>query len=238
MSAARVLVVLASAGSLAGCGVRMVSREPAKVLFPEGAYSDPARRAACFEGTQQIVAERPRVVEGPAAVPGDDARAVVLSVRDQSQELEVEAMEIRRGPWSGSLLFAGTASETRFADGVSVYPGPHAQLQIRFLLRSAVRGGLFEHLTYCYQASVVANVGPEDRAVTVVLSDLPNHPPREGPRIDFDPPRIAMPLPAGTSDDPMRDEELPVDEALRDNVEGAAPVGTTLFDNGYLRRFR
>lgn len=230
--------MVACAGSLAGCGVQMISREPAKVLFPQGAYSDPAPRAACFEGTQQFVAERQRVVEGPAAIPGDDARALVLSVRDQSRELEVEAMEVRRGPWSGALLFAGTASETRFGDGVSLYPGPRAQLQISLLLRSVVRGGLFEHLSYCYRASVVANVGPDDRMIAIVLSDMPNQPPRDGPRIELDPPRIATPLPGSIIEDPRPDGDVPIDAASGDDVESAAPVGATLLDQGRGRRYR
>lgn len=215
MSAMKVGVVLLGASCVAGCGVGTVTREPPKVLFPKGAYGDPAPRVACFESAQQFVQQKARVVEGPAAVPGDDARPLVLSVRDQSRELDVEAMEVLGVPFSGRVLFAGTASDTRFADGISVYPGPRAQLEISFLLRSAVRGGLFEHLTFCYRASLFMSVRPDDSSLVIVVSDQPNQPPRMGPLIVFDPPRFESPLPGRVFyDDPVSNELGPVDALL------------------------
>lgn len=176
-----------------GCGRVQLPIGEARDVFPTGPYSSVAAEVPCSDRSESLLsAKSALLVRPPSPIPGDDGVPTTLSVVDQSVQLDVAGVQIDR---DGEVLFVAVEP---FDDlrTLSFVAGDAPRLHVRVLLKTVVRGGLFEKLTYCYEHYAFAAMPADRKDATIVLEDSPEQPARTGALVRFDPP---MPLPESES---------------------------------------
>lgn len=166
------LAIALGVGLCAGCGNRFAAPLQTRELFPSGPYAGRPLTVPCAEAQRYVQAQQQLPLVRPPPIPGDDRLPLTVKLDVRAKLVDVVALEIvHQDP--GYRMYVGVAPDDELGQEI-VMPATDAwHLVARVLMRSRIRGGLFDDLSYCQEQWTSVELAPEERTISLIVDDDP-----------------------------------------------------------------